>query len=593
MSTLAPPARLPAASRMPRESTLHEIIATARSAPAGMKGALAVSMLTALLLWASFTPAGLAPLAWISLAPLLTLVRLEKPTARMYLAVFLGGLAFWLASLQWMRLGHPAMYVALVALSSYLALYLPAFLALTRVAVWRFRVPSTLAAPVIWVGLELLRARLMTGFSWYFLGHSQYQWIELIQISDLLGAYGVSFLPALTAACLAELLPASVLTKLRLLPEFSAGGALPAVSTAGRWARVALCLSLFAATLGYGYWRRGKAEFQPGPRVGLVQSNVTSEVKHDRADWPRIQRSLENLTVEAARQQPDLIVWPETMFRWPLLETPPGVADAEIEAAHPGLNLSWLRELQVRRKLSQMSQVVGAAMVIGLETITIDQERIRTYNSAAFIQADGFLAGRYDKLHRVPFGEYMPMSDTWPLLRQLSPMGPDFGIEAGTAPAVFECEGYRFAPIICFEDTVPHLVRNIVNSTTQPQPEGPKKVDILVNLTNDGWFHGSSELDQHLITAAFRAVECRTPMVRAVNTGISAIIDGDGVIRRRAPEKQQEAVLVDHVPLDGRSSPYLAGGDWFGGGCLICCGFLAVMGLLGRWLPAAMSARPA
>src|SRR5690606_1556993 len=106
--------------------------------------------------------------------------------------------------------------------------------------------------------------------------------------------------------------------------------------------------------------------------------------------------------------------------------------------------------------------------------------------------------------------------------------------------------------------------------------------DVLVNLTNDGWFHGSSELEQHLITAAFRAVETRTPMVRAVNMGISAIIDGDGVIRQRAvdPEtgrsKQVEAVLVDYVPLDPRQSLYVAWGDWFGTLCLTLCGAFLV-----------------
>jgi apolipoprotein N-acyltransferase len=110
-----------------------------------------------------------------------------------------------------------------------------------------------------------------------------------------------------------------------------------------------------------------------------------------------------------------------------------------------------------------------------------------------------------------------------------------------------------------------------------------------VNLTNDGWFHGSSELDQHLITAAFRCVEFRTPMVRAVNTGISAIIDGDGVVRRRAEglkthaSKQDEAVVVDNVPLDSRRSLYLAGGDWFPGMCLVFCGFLSLTGIAGKW----------
>jgi apolipoprotein N-acyltransferase len=216
---------------------------------------------------------------------------------------------------------------------------------------------------------------------------------------------------------------------------------------------------------------------------------------------------------------------------------------------------------------------------------------VRTYNSAVLIRPDGTLAGRYDKLHRVVFGEYIPLVETFPWLRNLTPFGAHFGIDAGLACAVFDHNGFRFAPIICFEDTVPQLVRTIMNTTSEATPAGPRRVDFLVNLTNDGWFHGSSELDQHLITAAFRCVECRTPMVRAVNTGISAFIDGDGVIRRKAlglkngESKLEEAVVVDNVPLDTRRSPYLAGGDWFPGVCLVCCGFLSLTGLCGRWLP--------
>jgi apolipoprotein N-acyltransferase len=142
-------------------------------------------------------------------------------------------------------------------------------------------------------------------------------------------------------------------------------------------------------------------------------------------------------------------------------------------------------------------------------------------------------------------------------------------------------------------------VRTIVKVTTETTPAGPRRVDFLVNLTNDGWFHGSSELDQHLITAAFRCVEFRTPMVRAVNTGISAFIDGDGVVRRKAAglktgrSKQDEAVVVDTVPLDSRRSLYLAGGDWFPGACLVCCSLLLFTGLVSRWFPARDQRAPA
>jgi apolipoprotein N-acyltransferase len=581
----------PAPTRMPREATPQEIITSARNAPAGIGGALVVSGLSAGLLWAAFTPLDAGPLAWIALIPLFSLVRLARPVQRMYAAAFAGGLLFWLPALQWMRLGHPAMYAAWGALSLYLALYFPLFVALARVAVWRFNVPLTLAAPVVWVGLEMLRGYLMTGFSWYYLAHTQYRWVELIQISDLLGAYGVSFLVALVAGCAAELLPVSILARLRLLPASASAAGIRIVSHPGRIVRVGGCLAVFALALGYGYVRRGGNEFKPGPRVALIQGNFTSKVKHDPEDFPKIQRRHEHLTVLAQRDQPDLIIWPETMFRWPLLETPLDVSDERLQERYPEneLPIKRIRELGVRKKLAALGQTTGAALVIGLETLAIDLERVRTYNSAVLVRPDGTLAGRYDKLHRVVFGEYIPFVETFPWLRSLTPVGAQ--IDAGAGCAVLEHNGFRFSPIICFEDTVPQLVRRIVNTTSEATPAGPRRVDFLVNLTNDGWFHGSSELEQHLITAAFRCVECRTPMVRAVNTGISAFIDGDGVVRRKAvglkngEPKLDEAVVVDNVPLDSRKSLYLAGGDWFPGACLVVCGFLSFTGLAGRWLP--------
>src|SRR5262249_5038823 len=151
--------------------------------------------------------------------------------------------------------------------------------------------------------------------------------------------------------------------------------------------------------------------FQPGPRVALIQGNVTSKVKHNDTNWMQIQIEHERLTGIAVQQQPDLIVWPETMFRWPLLETPLDVADETLEQKHPNVPFTRLRDLQVRRKLAQMGQMAGAAMVIGLETIAVDLKDVRTYNSAALVRPDGVIEGRYDKLHRVPFGEYVPFAE--------------------------------------------------------------------------------------------------------------------------------------------------------------------------------------
>lgn len=565
------------------DATPQEIIASARSAPAPARGAFALASVTAGLMWAAFTPVDYGPLAWICLVPLLSLARLERPTRWMYRVTYLGGLFFWLASLQWMRLGDALMYPMWGLLSVYLAFYFPLFLGLARVAVWKLRVPLVIAAPIVWTGLELARNHFLTGYGWYALAHSQYRWIELIQISDLVGTYGVTFLIVLTNASLSELLPAKLFSIFKLLPASQDTSELPRLALFASGWRIALCLCLFVTTLVYGYVRRGQANFQPGPLVALVQGNVTSEVKHDPQDWPRIQQQHEKLTGQVLRQAaPDLIVWPETMFRWPLFETTLNATDDDLQQAHPRYDIAGIRaqDRGTRKKLNTLSQMTGAALLIGIETIETDRDRLRTFNSAAFIRPDLGIVGRYDKLHRVMFGEYIPFADELPWLGKFSPFGADFGIAAGQAAVAFDYKGIRFAPIICFEDTVPHVVRGILNATSRP--------DVLVNLTNDGWFHGSSELDQHLITAAFRSVEYRVPMVRAVNTGISAIIDGDGAIRQRAVDpatgksKQVEATVIGTVPLDRRTSIYLKTGDWFAGTCFVCCALLAVTAIVHR-----------
>lgn len=564
----------------PKTVPLEEIIAEARALPAGPRGALVVSCLMALLMWGSFTPLDLGPLGWICLAPLCLLLRLERPTRAMYRSVYLGGLAFWVASLQWMRLGDTAMYGAWGALSVYMALFVPLFVWLARTAVWRWKVPVTLAAPVVWTGLELFRGFFMTGFAWYYLGHTQHRFTDIVQICDLCGVYGVSFLLAAFGACAAELAPQSWFRRLGLLPAAGPANIL-SVSSRGQLLRIGCCLALFASAWIYGIARRSGVEFPAGPRVALIQGDFECELEHDEARWIEIQRTHERLTGEAVLQQPDFVVWPETMFRWPLLQAPEELSDADLQRAHPRYPVSALRDPNISKRLSDLAQMGRMGLIIGLSGMEMDLQSVRRYNSAVLVQPDGTIGERYDKLHRVPFGEYVPMNDTLPWLQKLTPYPEDFGIDKGRGVVAYESGGYRFSPIICFEDTVPHLVLGLVKATTAETAEGSRPIDFLVNLTNDGWFRGSNEHEQHLITGSFRCIETRTPMVRAVNTGISAIIDGDGQVRHRS-EKATETVVVGTVPLDPRTSLYVATGDWLAGSCLACCGFLAVFGIVPR-----------
>ncbi|WP_299461131.1 apolipoprotein N-acyltransferase [uncultured Gimesia sp.] len=586
---------------LPLGKDIQKIINTARTSPASAMGAWLMSGLTACLMWASFTPLDFGPLGWVCLIPLLLLVRIPRKTRFMYTAIYCSGLAFTLATFQWMRLGDPSMYVAWFALAIYVACYFPLFVLLTRMAVHRFRIPLPVAAPIMWVGLEYMRAYLLTGFSWYYIGHTQYRWIELIQISDITGAYGVSFLVVMLSACFADLLPASLMRQCKLFPmKLTPEEQILDQTGFKHIIQTAVCLSLFFAVLGYGYVRRAQAAFQDGPRIALIQGNFPTSVKHDPNEWRSMYLKHQILMGAAVRYQPDLIVWPETMFRWPLIESN-GKTNQELQTIAPEVPLDKWSEPSVRKALTNMSQEANAALVIGLDTIAAGDTKVDHFNSAVFVRPDYGIVSRYDKIHRVPFGEYLPLRDTLPFLQYFTPYGASFGIEPGKHAAHFEYQNWTFSPIICFEDTVPHLVRSMVNhSSTADSTKKP--IDCLVNLTNDGWFHGSSELDQHLITAAFRCVENRTPMVRAVNTGVSAVIDGDGMIvepdvfvdgdnqgrtsfvnaKTGRWNKSLNAVLVDTIPLDHRTSLYTKYGDWFAGACCFCAMFVFFMALLTR-----------
>jgi apolipoprotein N-acyltransferase len=585
------------------EPTVRAIISAARAVPirSHARGAWICAGLSGLLLWASFPPLDWGSLGWIALVPLLLLIRPAQQPRATLVSTLVCGLLSQLCSLQWLRYGDPAMYFAWLALAVYTSLYFPVFVLLCRSAVHRFRVPFTLAVPTIWVGLEFLRAHLMTGFSWYYLGHTQYRFIELIQVSDLVGAYGVSFIVATSAAALAGIFPESLLGRIGIVPRQDPAlvEGQPQLINRRSVVAVGVSLSLVAAALVYGSVRRSQAAFTTGPRIALIQGNFTSEVKHDQSEALSIFNKHYLMTGAAVKYQPDVIVWPETMYRNPLLLKSPDVSDNELLRLFPAIPASVWKSSQVPDALRDLSRQAGADLVVGIDTLVADPGSVKHFNSAVFVKPELGVVSRYDKIHRVIFGEYIPLKETLPFLRSFVPYGGNFGIEAGQEPKLFRCKNWNLAPLICFEDTVPHLVRGIVDKLNHSDSARP--IDCLVNLTNDGWFHGSSGLDQHLITSLFRCVECRKPMVRAVNTGISAVIDGDGMVVQpdvyldvdnkgrttmRDPKtgrwnRQLNAVLVDSVPLDNRTSFYLRYGDWFAG----TCGFVALLVFLASLVP--------
>jgi apolipoprotein N-acyltransferase len=512
---------------------------------------------SALLLWLAFPPVDAGHLVWLALVPLFLIVQETGRRSRSYyLAAWAGGQIFWMLAIEWVRRTDPSAWLAWVAMASFLALWWPLFLFLARWGTLRLRLPLMLVAPTAWVALEFVRAHALTGFPWYFLAHSQYRYPVLIQTSDLVGVYGLSFAIALLNAFLVE-----------MIRGFR-------VAQAGRGGRIsrrilvrgAAVLAILGGIAGYGVLRTRTADFRPGPRLALLQSNLTQELKMSRRGEMVVQTyiGLIDRALESA-PAPDLIVWPETSFPYKFITFDPKLGEEALAAlvrkVTPKETLDdWKREQEaVNRILHTIADRAGVPMVVGGTTNDFTPEGFARYNSALLIRPNDRTVAHYHKLHLVPFGEYVPLLQTFPWLTRLTPYHDDYvpSLVFGKEPKWLDQGGVRYATAICFEDSVPHVVRRFFAEA----PDG-RQPDVLLNISNDGWFHGSAELDSHLAVSVFRAVENRVPMARAVNTGISALIDGNGKILAQLP-KLKEEVLIGVVPLDDRRSFYSIWGDWF------------------------------
>jgi apolipoprotein N-acyltransferase len=522
-------------------------------------------------------------LGWVALVPLLCLVRTTARPRAVYLSAWLGALLFYVPVLQWMRVADEAMYATWLMLAVYCASLVPLGLWLVRRLDHCLGLPLVLTVPVVWTALDYFRAIFLEGFAWYFLGHTQHAFLPVIQISDLAGIYAVTFLVAAVNALTFDWLCHLVaFRRVFLLPD-------PPPSWPLAWQTVAVG-ALLGATLGYGFWRLSQDHFAAGPRIALLQGNVPQGIRNkgsggdvSAADF--MFDHYQFLSDVAAQQQPrpDLIIWPETCFPDEWREVAPELAENEVPAEWK----IWADE--TRQMARNAPRLWPTNILMGMNSSVLGADlKSRRYNSSVLILKSGQAAGRYDKMHLVPFGEYLPFKDTLPLMSWLSPYDFDYSVTPGAQQTRFELGDYRFGMVICYEDSDPYLARQYVR-------DGKPKVDFLVNTSNDGWFDGTSEHDEHLAIARFRAIECRRTLVRAVNMGISAVIDPNGRVlapqlvgteRRNGHEaplweagtekvpvadlplsrwgefKKVHGVLTAGLPIDTRTSLYAAWGDW-------------------------------
>ena len=498
----------------------------------------------------AFPPAGFSILAWVALAPML--IALRVPCRKLELLIlWLAGLAFGTAGFAWAR--HVT-FLGTFLLGFYISLYFVLFCISARWLAFKKGIPLALAAPLAWAGLEYIRGVLLTGLPMLFLAHTQYTTLSVIQIADLTGSAGVTFWLVAVNGVLAD----GVCCLWRL-------------TSPRRPVRVlALALGVLALSVGaqaYGLYRLSTIVTRRGPRIAVIQANIPQDVK-DRMTA----RDMEDMFLthvrmtreaQAAPEPPSLVIWPETM-------APPHVLDAHNAVPEN----EWLDELQA---LQRRSDLLVSAIASPTREMTI------VHNSAFLLRRRGRGGTeRYDKIHLVPFGEYVPLRGLIGWI--VGPMIPyERGLDPGSRHALFEIDGWRFAPTICFEDAFPDLVADF--------GRGEQRMDFIVNVTNEGWFKDGAELDQHLAIAVFRAVECRVGFIRAANTGISAFVSPTGRILRRlvvdGSDREVAGILLGFATTAQGRSPYLTVGELFGQVCaaawLFCMVWQALPGIRG-WL---------
>ena len=461
----------------------------------------------------AFPGTDFAGAAWVALAPLIVQTLTRRPRAALGLG-WLGGFLFFLFLLRWLNftfrvysaIPWPLVWLPTALLAAYCGLYVGLFAgALSWIAARRSGLAAIAAAPFIWVMLEWVRGWLMGGFPWGSLGYSQHGQLAVIQIAELGGVYAVSFVLIAVNAALAA---AAVLGPRR------------AVTPLG------VAALLVAATLGFGHARlRGFAPPTATATIAIIQPSIAQPLKWDPDFAASTLANYFDLTRRAGQSRPDLIVWPETATPTVLRE-----------------------DLVLQGALRQLSQETGARLLVG--SIDADRTSPPKYRNSAFLLDERGIVNRYDKIQLVPFGEYVPLSGVIGFVRGWAEFIAD--LEPGSRSVVFPGPPSPFGTVICYEGIFPALVRRFVRDGAR----------FMVNMTNDGWFGQTAGPLQHLGMYPLRAVEHRVAVVRAANTGVSAVIAPSGAISPSLPLYARGAI-VERVPLhSGGETLYTRFGDW-------------------------------
>ena len=492
---------------------------------------IGLSLASAALLVLSFPGFNFWILAWVALVPLFFAIENQAPL-KAFLWAYLTGFVFFLGIIYWLvHVSLPGMIIV----AAYLALYFGFFGLIVNYSKLQTPYSQLFLIPAAWVALEWIRGHALTGFGWALLGYSQSYNLPIIQIADIFGAYGVSFLVVMLNAAIFF-----TIKNFRSKNEFLA----PMVVTA----------VLIVITLGYGVFRLNNVFTGEKLRVAVVQGNIPQDQKWDERFVGMILERYGMLTKSCVQDKPDLIIWPETSV--------PGFIEDQ------SILLEWMKNLAVG---------ADAPILAGAPRYEKTGSEELYHNSALLFLKNGSLSQHYDKTHLVPFGEYVPLRNLFFFVHRFArrPIGDFVGGKEFTVlkfplKRSVRKENYNwklvknvgFGCLICFEDIFPGLARGFVKNNA----------GFLVNITNDAWFGRSSAAYQHAQASVFRAVENRVNVIRAANTGLSCFIDQKGRIVSKVSSRGKDLFVdgfkTQEIILSRTRTVYAVYGDIFAYICL-------------------------
>ncbi|MGI9472732.1 MAG: apolipoprotein N-acyltransferase [Rubripirellula sp.] len=511
------------------------------------------SLVAVSMLWLAQPPFCLWLLGFVALVPFIDLIEADQPIRRRgYLAIWAISSLYFLLSLQGLRLAHPAMVFPWLALGGYLGVYLVVFVGVAR-KLRSSGVPLLIVVPLVWIAQECVRNYLLTGISAIMLGHVFADVPTMIQIADLFGSYGPGAVAALCSVAVWDLKEV-----VRRSQSFSKAG----------MSSVAAVVAL-SATIGYGTYRLSQPEGDPLATFALIQRNEPVEYGQSIEREVEMFQAYARQSIEVARaaETPiDAFVWPESMYTggspWMfsgnsmVVPEAAGMTDAEFQ--------QWVQQQQ--RNFQERSGYVQNALaaelpdqrrpqlIVGCGVVSYDDVP-HVYSGVIRIEGEDTAPDWYGKTHLVMFGEYIPIAPYIPGIRSLIP--PGMGLQKGPGAICLSVGDTVVSPNICIETAVERVtVRQM-----QTLDSNGGMPDVIVTVTNDGWFDDSSVIDHHLRCAQLVAVACRRPLLSAANNGPTAWIDSRGRIIERVATGSEGAILA--TPLrDSQRSLAVRIGDW-------------------------------